>query len=421
MEPEILINSLWVLMAAIVVFFMQAGFALLEAGLCRSKNTVNILMKNSLDFGIGAISYTLIGFGIMYGASASGLFGTSNFGNPVKNFEIEGLMPGSFFFFQLVFAAATATIVTGAMAERTNFKAYLIYSSVMCLVIYPVSGHWIWGGGWLSEIGFMDYAGSTAVHSVGGWAALVGAAIVGPRIGKYVKDPKTGKTKVNSFPAHNIFLSCLGMFVLWLGWYGFNPGSELAFNENVLHTVITTTAAVACGSVTSMITSWARYGKPDLSLVINGVLGSLVGITAGCRFVDLWGAMIIGALAGIFVIFSIEFIDRILKIDDPVGASTVHGTCGVFGTLMIGLFSSGGENGVHDGASGLFYGGGLKLLGIQILGAFAVFVWVVAMAFILFTLLKKFAHLRVSPAEELKGLDIEEHGAVSYPEFVLHD
>jgi Amt family ammonium transporter len=416
MDLQYFANSLWVFLAAVFVFFMQAGFALLEAGLTRSKNTINILMKNTMDFGIGAIAYTFVGFGLMYGASASGLFGTSGFVNPLAIDVVDGLSKESFFFFQLVFAAATATIVSGAMAERTNFKAYLIYSFVISLVIYPISGHWIWGGGWLAEMGFLDFAGSTAVHMAGGVAALVGAAILGPRIGKYTKDPKTGKTKVHSFPAHNLFMACLGMFILWMGWYGFNPGSELAFNDTVLHTVFTTTLAGAAGSITCLATTWLRYGKPDLSMLINGILGALVGVTAGCKFVDMWGALIIGAVAGILVVFAVEFIDRKLKVDDPVGAVSVHGVCGAFGTLMIGLFSTG-----ERGAAGLFYGGGLGQLGVQAVGVLSTAAWVGVTSFILFMLLKKFAHLRVSPEEELKGLDIGEHGAVAYPDFVIHE
>jgi len=431
MSTEFMINSLWVFIAAVLVFFMQAGFALLEAGLCRAKNCINILMKNTMDFGIGAVAYTLVGFGLMYGNSVNGLFGGSNFGNPLASAipAIDGLSlhPASFFFFQLVFAAATATIVSGAMAERTNFKAYLIYSAVISLVIYPVSGHWIWGGGWLSQLGFKDFAGSTAVHSAGAWASLIGASLVGPRIGKFTKDEKTGKTKVNVFPAHNMFMACLGMFILWLGWYGFNPGSELAFDDAVMHTVVTTTLAGACGMITSLVFSWVRYGKPDLSLVINGILGALVGITAGCLFVDIWGAMIIGAVAGILVILSVEFVDKVLHIDDPVGAISVHGACGAFGTLMIGFFANPNlshfldENGNSAGPAGLFYGGGAAQLGKQAIGVVSVFGWVAVTAFILFFALKKTVGLRVSKEEELKGLDIEEHGVVSYPEFVIHE
>jgi Amt family ammonium transporter len=412
MDTVYLINSLWVLLAGIFVFFMQAGFALLETGLTRSKNTINILMKNVMDFGLGTIAYALVGFGLMYGAVGTGLFGTSNFGNPLAGFEIEGLSPAAFFFFQLVFCGATATIVSGAMAERTKFKSYLIYSFVISLVIYPVSGHWIWGGGWLAEFGFMDFAGSTAVHSVGAWASLMGAMIVGPRIGKYTADKKS-----NAIPAHNIFMACLGMFILWLGWYGFNPGSELAFNDVVLHTVYTTTLAAAAGMISSLGLTWIRYGKPDLSMVLNGILGALVAITAGCRYVDMWGALIIGFLGGILVVLSVEFIDHKLHVDDPVGAISVHGTCGAFGTLCIGLFATVNS----DGVKGLFYGGGLAQLGKQAVGVIAVFGWAIVTSFILFKILKATTGLRVSEAEELRGLDITEHGAEAYPEFVSHE
>jgi Amt family ammonium transporter len=412
MDGEYLINSLWVFIAGIFVFFMQAGFALLEAGLCRAKNCINILMKNVMDFGIGAFAYTIFGFGLMYGASRFGLFGTSNFLNPLAGFDVGiPLSASAFFFFQLVFCAATATIVSGAMAERTQFKSYLIYSFVISLFIYPVSGHWIWGGGWLAQLGFMDFAGSTAVHSVGGWASLMGAILVGPRIGKYTKDKKS-----NAIPAHNIFMACLGMFILWMGWYGFNPGSELAFNDVVLHTVVTTTLAGALGSLAALVFTWVRYGKPDLSMVLNGILGALVSITAGCKYVDIWGAMIIGLLGGFVVCLSVEFIDRKLKVDDPVGAISVHGVCGAFGTLCIGLFAS-----VNTDVRGLFYGGGFRQLGIQALGVVCVFAWAIATCFILFSIIKKTIGLRVSEEEELKGLDIREHGAEAYPEFLARE
>ncbi|MDR0885933.1 MAG: ammonium transporter [Clostridiales Family XIII bacterium] len=412
MDATYLINTLWVLVAGVLVFFMQAGFALLEAGLTRPKNTINILAKNTLDFGFAIAAYALLGFGIMYGTSGpGGLFGTSLFLSPLKGFEIEGLSPEVFYFFQLVFAGATATIVSGAMAERTKFMSYIVYSFFISLIIYPVSGHWIWGGGWLSDIGFMDFAGSTAVHSAGGWVALAGAMIVGPRLGKYSKEGKA-----RAIPAGNIFMATLGMFILWLGWYGFNPGSELGFDEVTIHTVVTTTMAAGGGMLASLVVTWKRYGKPDLSMVLNGILGGLVAVTSGCPYFSFWVSFLIGVLGGILVIFSVEFIDRKLKIDDPVGAISVHGVCGALGTLCIGLFAS-----VNTDAKGLFYGGGFSQLGIQALGVVVVFAWTFGAGFLLFKIIKKTIGLRVEKEEEIIGLDIVEHGAEAYPDFVSQE
>jgi Amt family ammonium transporter len=402
---------MWVLVAGILVFFMQGGFALLEAGLTRCKNTVNVLSKNIMDFGLATVAYGLVGFGLMYGADVSGLFGGSQFVDPISGFDAGELSPSVFFFFQLVFAGAAATIVSGAMAERTRFRTYLVCSFFISLVIYPVPGHWIWGGGWLSQLGFMDFAGSTAVHSVGGWAALAGAAIVGPRIGKY---DRKGKPRV--IPAGNIFMATLGMFVLWLGWYGFNPGSELAFDDITMHTVITTTVAAAGGMLAAMLVTWKRYGKPDLSMILNGLLGGLVAITAGCRYISFWPALLVGILGGILIVFSVEFFDKKLKVDDPVGAISVHGTCGALGTLCVGLFAS-----VNTESYGLFYGGGFTQLGIQALGVVVVFAWTGGISFVLFSVMKKFMGLRVSREEEIRGLDISEHGVEAYPDFVTRD
>jgi Amt family ammonium transporter len=406
------INTAWVLVAGILVFFMQGGFALLEAGLTRPKNTINILSTNLLDFGLATVAYALFGFGLMYGTSFNGLWGTDLFIVPT-NYPIDTLDPGIFFFFQLVFAGATATIVSGAMAERTKFKSYLFYSFFISLLIYPVAGHWIWGGGWLSSLGFHDFAGSTAVHSVGAWAALVGASIVGPRIGKYTKEGKP-----RAIPAGNIFMATLGMFILWLGWYGFNPGSELGFDGVTLHTVVTTTLGAAGGMLASLFVTWKRYGKPDLSMVLNGVLGGLVAITSGCAWVDFWSAFAIGVLGGVGVVFSVEFIDKKLKIDDPVGAISVHGTCGVIGTLCVGLFAHVNTDGEWGG---LFFGYGAGQLGIQALGVVAVFAFTVGAAFVLFKTIDKTIGLRVSKKEEIEGLDIHEHGAEAYPDFVTQE
>lgn len=415
MEYEL--NSLWVLFAGALVFFMQAGFALLEAGMSRQKNTVNILMKNFMDFGLGTIGYCLIGFGLMYGADKGGFVGTTLFANPLGyNTEGMNLSPYAYFFFQLMFCAATATIVSGAVAERTKFSTYLIFSFLISAVIYPVEAHWIWGGGWLSELGFLDFAGSTAVHSAGGWAAMMGAMMVGPRIGKFGKDGK-----VNAFPPSNVFMACLGFFILWLGWYGFNPGSELAFNEVTLYTAVTTTIAVGVGSVVALFTTWIRYGKPDLGMSMNGGLGALVAVTAGCKYYTLPGSALVGAIGAVAVIFSVEFFDKVAKIDDPVGAISVHGIGGVTGTLCIGLFASDEFLEYTGGQCGLFYGGGLKLLGIQALGVLAVAGWVVVVGGLMFFILKKTVGLRVTREEEINGLDIEEHATEAYPEFVTKD
>ena len=405
------LNSLWVFVAGILVFFMQAGFALLEAGVSRQKNTVNILMKNFMDFGLGTIAYCLVGFGFMYGADKMGIIGTDLFFNPL-GYDTGGILsPGVFFFFQLMFCAATATIVSGAVAERTKFSSYLIFSFVISAVIYPIGAHWIWGGGWLAQLGFMDFAGSTAVHSIGGWASMMGAIMVGPRIGKFGKDGK-----VNAFAPSNIFMACLGFFILWLGWYGFNPGSELAFNENVLYTAVSTTIAVGVGSVVALFTTWIRYKKPDIGISMNGALGALVGITAGCKYVDLGGAAIIGAIAAIAVIFSVEFFDKVAKVDDPVGAISVHGAGGIVGTLCVGLFA------IRETEKlGLFYGGGFKLLGIQLIGVLAIAAWSVIASGTLFFIIKKTIGLRVSKHEEIIGLDIAEHASEAYPEFVTKE
>lgn len=397
------LDNMWLLVAAFLVMFMQPGFAMVEAGFTRSKNTANILMKNVMDFAVGSLLYWFIGFTLMYGDSIGGFIGT-----PDLFFMSDGYGAYSDYadlFFQTVFAATAATIVSGAMAERTEFKAYLIFSIVITVIIYPISGHWTWGGGWLSELGFHDFAGSSIVHSVGAWVGLAGAAIIGPRIGKYTKDGKA-----NAIPGHNLTLGALGVFILWFGWFGFNPGSQLAASgtDNAVaigHIAVTTNLAAAAGAVTSMIVAWVRYKRPTLSLSLNGALAGLVAITAGCDAVDPMGAVAIGILAGLILPFAVEFFDQVLKVDDPVGAISVHGVCGAFGTLAVGLFST---------SEGLFYGHGAKLLGIQTIGVLSFFAWAFGTGLILFFILKKAGILRVSKTIEEEGLDVYEHGESCY-------
>ncbi len=416
-DLRVAMDTLWTLLAAVLVFFMQAGFALVESGFTRAKNAANIMMKNLMDFSIGSLAYWAIGFGIMFGAG--NLFmGTSGF-------FLRGA-PGTFasldwahiplevkYFFQLVFAATAATIVSGAMAERTRFKSYIAYSVVITAFIYPVVGHWIWGGGWLANLGFWDFAGSTVVHSVGGWLALVGAFLLGPRLGKYNPDGTS-----NAIPGHNIPLATLGGLILWLGWFGFNPGSTMSAVPEIGHIAVTTNLSAAAGALLAMVVSWVMFGKPDVSMTINGALAGLVAITAPCAFVSDVSAVIIGAIAGVLVVLSVVFFDKVLRIDDPVGAVSVHGVCGVWGTLAVGLFAqdvfSPGTTG-----NGLLFGGGWKLLGVQALGALAVFVWSIVTGFILFSLIKLVMGLRVSRDEELRGLDIDEHGLESYAGFQI--
>lgn len=401
------IDTIWTLIAAFLVFFMQAGFAMVEAGFTRAKNAANIIMKNLMDFAAGSLIYWLVGFAIMFGVDKAGLFGTTGF-MVLDSFEHLGLsIPiWAFLIFQTVFAATAATIVSGAMAERTKFFSYLIYSIVITAIIYPIVGHWIWGGGWLFERGMIDFAGSTVVHSVGGWAALVGAYLIGPRLGKYSKDGKP-----HAIPGHNITLGALGVFILWFGWFGFNPGSTVSGTN--LHTAfiaVTTNLAAAAGAFATMVVSWIKYKKPDVSLTLNGALAGLVAITAGCASVSPIGAAIIGLLAGILVVYAVEFFDKVLKIDDPVGAISVHGVCGSFGTAMVGLFATEG---------GLLYGGGTSLLITQLIGIVSVFAWTVVTAFILFSILKATIGLRVNSDEEEKGLDIGEHGTEAYSGFAM--
>ncbi len=399
-EIAMSIDTLWVLIAAALVFFMQAGFALVEAGFTRQKNTVNIMTKNIIDFSLGSLLFFFIGFSLMFGDDIAGLIGMPNlFFTKSYGGDIPDL---AFLIFQTVFAATAATIVSGAMAERTEFKAYFFYSIAITAFIYPVSGHWVWGGGWLSEMStpFHDFAGSTVVHSVGAWVALMGTIALGPRIGKY-----SGK-KVNAIPGQNMTYGALGVFILWLGWFGFNPGSQLAAsgldNANALaHIFVTTNLAAAAGTVGALATSWFRFGKPALSLALNGALGGLVAITAGTDIVSPVGAVVIGLLAGIILVFSVTWFDRVLRIDDPVGAISVHGINGAFGTLMVGILATEG---------GLLYGGGFSLLISQFIGVISIAAWSMSLGFILFKILKATVGLRVSRRVEEEGLDIYEHG-----------
>ena len=409
-------DVIWVLVAAILVFFMQAGFALCEAGLTRAKNTGNILMKNMMDFCIGTPCYWLVGFGLMFagtGPLVGGLDplirGTYDFGTiPTWCYAI----------FQTVFCATAATIVSGSMAERTNFKAYCIYSAAISLVVYPISGHWIWGGGWLASLNFHDFAGSSCVHMVGGLVACLGAALLGPRIGKYDKD---GKAK--AIPGHNMTACALGVFILWFCWFGFNGGSTVAMStdadmELASLVMFNTNMAAAVATCAAMIFTWIRYGKPDVSMTFNAALAGLVAITAGCDCVTPVGAFFIGAVAGILVVLSVEFFDNIAKIDDPVGAVSVHMVNGMWGTIAVGLFSNGGD-GV---AAGLFYGGGLSQLGIQLLGIVTVAAYVLVVMFIIFKLIDKTVGLRVPAEVEIDGLDVHEHGLVSaYAGFAISE
>ena len=402
------INIVWTCIAAFLVFFMQPGFAMVECGFTRAKNAVNILMKNLMDFSVGTIAFFLVGFGLMFGVS-NGIFGSSLFG-------LSGVEPGAdwswtFLIFQTVFAATAATIVSGAMAERTKFVSYLFYSVFITLIIYPIFGKWAWGSlllgdagaGWLENLGFLDFAGSSVVHSVGGWLGLAGAIMLGPRIGKYGPNGT-----VKAITGHNIPLAALGVFILWFGWFGFNPGSTTTGDGSIGYIAVTTNISAAAAAISAMLTAWIIMKKPDASMALNGALAGLVAITAPCDGVTPTGALVIGIIGGIVVVLSVLFIDKVLKVDDPVGAVSVHGVCGLWGTLSCGLFNM---------KSGLFYGGGLRQLGVQAIGAGTVFVWAFGLGLVLFFVLSKTVGLRVSAEEELKGLDIGEHGMEAYAGF----
>jgi Amt family ammonium transporter len=410
-NAQYIADTLWVVVTAVLVFFMQAGFAMLESGFTRAKNAVNVLMKNLMDFCVASVAYWAVGFAIMFGngnpfVGLKGFFvGPASSPHLFSSLAWTSVPVLAAWFFQLVFAGTAATIVSGAMAERTKFSSYLIYSMVISLIIYPLSGHWIWGGGWLSSMGFKDFAGSTVVHSVGGWLALVGAYMLGPRIGKYSKEGKP-----LAIPGHNLPIAFLGAFILWLGWFGFNPGSTMSAAPVDIALIATTTnIAAATGALGAMFVAWIKFGKPDAGLTINGAIAGLVAITAPCAFVSLFGAAIIGLLAGLAMIASVLFFDRI-KIDDPVGAISVHGVCGALGTLLLGLF---------DVKDGLFYGGGIHQLGVQAIGVVSVFAWCIVTGFILFGILKTTVGLRVTREEEIEGLDLGEHGIEAYNKLEL--
>ncbi|WP_285907652.1 ammonium transporter [Pseudodesulfovibrio pelocollis] len=405
-------NILWTVIAAILVMFMQAGFGCVEAGFTRAKSAGNILMKNFLDFSVGSVCFFLFGFAIMFGLDAGGFIGTSGY---ALSGVAEADLPWTytFWFFQSVFAATAATIVSGGMAERTKFSSYVVVSIFVTGIIYPISGHWAWGSlwlgddgaGWLEALGFVDFAGSSVVHSVGGWIALAGAMVLGPRLGKYTEDGKA-----RAIPGHNIPLASLGVFILWFGWFGFNAGSTTTADDTIGMIAMNTSLAACAGVLGAMAMSWLRFGKPDISMTLNGALAGLVGITAGCATVSAGSSIVIGLAAGLLVVLSIEFIDKVLRIDDPVGAASVHGVCGAWGTIACGLFNIDG---------GLFYGGGFGQLGVQLIGAGAFFVWAFGAGYVLMTAIKAVFGLRVEKDEELKGLDIAEHGSESYNGFQL--
>jgi len=396
------LNYVWTLVAACLVFFMQAGFAMVESGFTRAKSAVNIMMKNLMDFSMGSIAFWAIGFGIMFGTSSTGWFGTDGFFLSGWEGPKGDQWVLAFWMFQCVFAATAATIVSGAVAERTKFVGYLIYSIVLCAFIYPVFGSWAWGsllngGGWLEGMGFIDFAGSTVVHSIGGWAALAGAIVLGPRLGKYGKNGE-----VRAIPGHNIPMAAIGVFILWLGWFGFNPGSTTTGDSSIAMIFVTTNLSAAAGSICAMFASWIMFKKPDIGMSLNGALAGLVGITAGCANVSPASAIVIGSISGILVVFSVVTIDK-MHIDDPVGAISVHGVCGAWGTLAAGLFNMGGTN--------------VKIITTQLIGIGAAFAWAFGTAFILFKVIDMTIGLRISKEEEMMGVDITEHGTHAYNDF----
>ena len=407
-NTQVLLNIVWTMVGAFLVYFMQAGFAMVETGFTRAKNSGNILMKNMMDFVLGSIFFFIIGFALMFGGS-NAFIGTAGFFHPKSLADADGMFNGLpigvFMIFQTVFCATSATIVSGAMAERTKFISYLIYSAAISVFIYPITGHWIWGGGWLSQIGFHDFAGSTAVHMVGGICAMIGAKILGPRIGKYDKNGKP-----QAILGHNLTFAALGVFILWFCWFGFNGASTVGMDSDALietagRVFFNTNLAAAVACCAALIFTWIRYKKPDVSMTYNAALAGLVGITAGCDAVDAVGAAVIGVVCGILIVLAIEFFDKIAKIDDPVGAVSVHCVCGAAGTVLTGLFATG-----ETTEAGLFYGGGAHFLGIQVLGVLAVAAYVAVVITIVFLAIKHTIGLRVKPEEELAGLDVSEHG-----------
>ena len=428
METKIVLDTLWVLLAAMLVFFMNLGFAMVESGFARAKNCVNILTKNFIVFAVSSLGFLILGWGFMFGdgnplIGLKGLFFITGADNsPATGEAYRGVYSAiswagvplmAKFFFQLAFCGTAATIVSGAVAERIKYISFIIFSFFMATIIYPIVGHWIWGGGWLAQLGMFDFAGSTVVHSVGGWAALAGALILGPRFGKYATDGK-----IHPIPGHNLSIATIGAFVLWLGWFGFNPGSTMAADPGAIaHILMTTNTAAIAATLSSTAISWLLLGKPDLGMTINGCLAGLVAITAPCAFVSLSSALIIGIIAGVIVVLSVIGFDR-LKVDDPVGAISVHLVNGVFGTLAVGLFAQDSITGVATG-NGLFFGGGLKLLGVQLVGVLASAVFVFLGSLLVWIGLKATMGIRVSLQEEIDGLDIGEHGNSAYPEFLV--
>lgn len=417
-DVQAILDNIWVTIAAVLVIFMNAGFGMLETGFCRQKNAVNVLAKNLIVFALATLAYWAIGFSLMFGVGNPIIGGGGWFlSNPDPAFyqAYGNLQVPVHFLFQVAFAATAATIVSGAVAERIKFVDFLVFSLLLTGIAYPITGHWLWGGGWLNGVvgvGFHDFAGSTIVHSVGGWAALVGAAMLGPRIGKYQDG------QVNAIPGHNMSIAMLGCLILWIGWFGFNPGSQLAADLAVPYIAVTTNLAAAAGGVTATITAWVLSGKPDLSMIINGILAGLVGITAGCYVVGFVGAVIIGGIAGVLVVFAVGFFDSI-KIDDPVGAISVHLVNGVWGTLAVGLFANPNNyTQAGEGRAGLFFGGGFAQLGAQFVGVIAIGLFTVIASVIFWYVLKATLGLRVEPEEEMKGLDISEHGMEAYSGFL---
>ena len=421
MNPELVQHNLdvvWTLVAAILVFMMQAGFALVETGFTRAKNAANIMMKNLMDFAAGSLAFYVLGAALMFGATKlGGALGWGGLGMPGLA-EGEGSWNWTFLFFQTMFAATAATIVSGAVAERIEFKSYLIYSILVSAIVYPISGHWMWGGlagegsaGWLEGLGFHDFAGSTVVHSVGGWIALAGAIALGPRIGKYHANGKP-----NPIPGHSLVLGTLGVFLLWIGWFGFNPGSYTAGIGSIGRVAMTTNLAACAGTVAALATAWAIMGKPDLTMALNGSLAGLVAVTAPCDLVTANASIVIGLVAGVLVVLSVFALDKI-HIDDPVGAVSVHCVNGVWGTLAVGLFAAPTVAGYGNEFAGLFYGGGFHLLGVQALGALCTAAWAFGCGITIFLVLKKFGILRVPAKTELKGLDLVEHGQDAYASF----
>jgi len=413
-DPGLALDFVWILMTAFLVFLMQGGFAMVEAGLCRAKNAVNLMMKNLMDFSIGSLAFFAVGFAIMFGTDVGGLFGSTGWFLTGDNYDVNTYL---LFIFQMVFAATAATIVSGAVAERIKIRAYLVYALVVCALIYPVYGHWVWGGGWLANLDFglghLDFAGSGVVHAMGGFIGLAGAIVLGPRIGKYGKDGKP-----RAIPGHNVVLAALGTFLLWFGWFGFNAGSTLSAHELRISVIAVNTAlSASAGSLTAMLAVYLKTRKWDVPMGLNGALAGLVAVTAPCAWIEGWAAIVIGAIAGVLVVSGVYLFEK-LKVDDPVGAVSVHGLNGLWGLLAVGLFADGTYgNYTTEGplATGLFYGGGWEQLAAQLAGALTCVAWAFALGFILFKTMDRIFGIRVSPQEEIEGLDIMEHGAKAYP------